>query len=291
MLNADSILNEIFTALPALKNQHNHDSAAYILLDSIRAKCIEDLFSISSEQQVTMSPFGHVQLPFYSMGAINSTHLFGLDELIIFSYYAANVGRYKRTADIGADIGLHSIIMSKLGFQVQCYEPDPRTFERLKENIYLNGVFDSVEANQKAVSTQRGTLEFTRVLGNTTGSHLSGAKENPYGELERLEVEVENFIDIMKSVDLLKIDVEGHEAEILCKTSRINWSEVDAIVEIGTDENAKRVYSHMSDIGVIMFSQKNSWKRVESIDAVPTSYKEGSLFITAKNKMFWEGFR
>jgi FkbM family methyltransferase len=221
------------------------------------------------------------------MGAINSTHLCGLDELIIFSFYAANTTRYRRTADIGANIGLHSILMSKLGCEVQCYEPDPVTFERLTSNLILNTVQDSIKSNQKAVSTKSGALEFTRVLGNTTGSHLSGAKTNPYGELERFSVEVVDFIDIMRTVDLMKIDVEGHEADILCKTQLDDWLGVDAIVEIGTVSNAQRVFDHLTDLNVNMFSQKTGWKHVESFEAVPKNYKEGSLFISVKDKMPW----
>ncbi len=277
-------------ALPELKDRHKCDSRIYLLLDHFREQCIEDLFSLSSKQQVELSPFGIVKLPYYSMGAINSTHLFGLDELIIFSFYAANIGRYKRTADIGANIGLHSIMMSKLGFEVQCYEPDPRTFERLKSNLIINDSEKNVIANQKAVSTKRGKLEFTRVLGNTTGSHLSGAKSDPYGDLEKFEVEVDSFIDIIRNVDLIKIDVEGHEAEIICQTSRDDWAGVDAIAEIGTNINSKRVFDHLCNININMFSQKNGWRRVDSIEDVPTSYKEGSLFITSKNEMFWGGY-
>ena len=287
MLNTEVIFNEMFAALPSLKEHHNRDSKIYKFLENLNAKCVADLFSSTSEQSVNLDPFGLVRMPFYSMGAINSTHLFGLDEIIIFAFYAANAKRYELAADIGANIGLHSVLMAKSGFKVQCYEPDPVTFARLNQNTALNGVSERICANQKAVSNKSGVLEFTRVLGNTTGSHLSGAKESPYGELERFEVEVENFKEIMTSVDLMKIDVEGHEAEILCETSSDDWANVDAMVEIGTEANAKRVWDHMQRIGVNVFSQKNSWKRVDNLDQIPISYKEGSLFISSKDEMFW----
>jgi FkbM family methyltransferase len=291
MLTTETVFNEMFAALHGLKDHHNRDSKVYAFLEAINAKCIKDLFSPSSQQQMSLEPFGLVQLPFYTMGAINSTHLFGLDEIIIFSFYAANAKRYINTADIGANIGLHSIMMAKLGFQVQSYEPDPITFAHLNENIKRNGLVGKIRANSKAVSTEKGTLEFTRVLGNTTGSHLSGSKENPYGELELFEVEVESFIEIMRSVDLMKIDVEGHEAKILCGTSRDDWANVDAMVEIGTVANAQRVHAHMSAIGVNMFSQKNAWKRVNVLAHMPTTYKEGSLFVSTKDEMPWGGGR
>ncbi len=222
-----------------------------------------------------------------SMGQINSTHLFGLDELIIFSFYLKNKNRYKKVFDIGANIGLHSIVLAKTGFDVLSYEPDPWHFKILQENLKLNSIFSNVEARNMAISTHTGELEFIRVLGNTTGSHLAGAKKEPYGDLERFMVQVDSFKEILKDADLLKIDVEGHEGTLITSTCREDWVGTDAIVEIGTPENAKIVFEHMQAKGVNLFSQKNSWEKVLKLEDMPTSYKDGSLFISLKSLMPW----
>ena len=47
------------------------------------------------------------------MGAIDSLDLFGLDEMIIFSYYYNNRNRYNKVVDVGANIGLYSIYAAK----------------------------------------------------------------------------------------------------------------------------------------------------------------------------------
>jgi FkbM family methyltransferase len=221
------------------------------------------------------------------MGEIKSTHLFGLDELIIFSFYLKNKNIYKKVFDIGANIGLHSIILSKAGFNVISYEPDPWHFKMLTENLKLNEVLDRVEIRNKAVSKNIGELDFIRVLGNTTGSHLAGAKVNLYGELEKFKVKVDAFKAIMGEADLIKIDVEGHEGEIILSTDRNDWVSTDAIVEIGTPENAKLVFDHMRNLGVNLFSQKKSWKKVDNVQDIPSGYKEGSLFISLKPVMPW----
>lgn len=106
------------------------------------------------------------------MGAIDSLDLFGIDKLVIFAFYWSNSGRYKRTLDMGANIGLHSIMMSRCGFQVTCFEPDPHHFSLLTRNLSDNNI-NSVTAVNAAVSVKEGTMEFVRVLGNTTGSHLA----------------------------------------------------------------------------------------------------------------------
>ena len=59
------------------------------------------------------------------------------------------------------------------------------------------------------------------------------------------------------------------------------------ILEVGTKKNRKVIYDHLKSIDVNMFSQKLAWKKVQVIDDLPASYKEGSLFITLDNQMLW----
>ena len=47
------------------------------------------------------------------MGKINSSHLLGL-EIIIFTFYILNRKKISRVVDLGANIGMHSIILGNL---------------------------------------------------------------------------------------------------------------------------------------------------------------------------------
>jgi FkbM family methyltransferase len=281
------LLESIITSLPSLRGYHTRESDVYKFLNVIALQCIGSLFGESGPQVANLGEAGEINFPYVSMGSINSTHLFGLDELIIFAFYSRNRRNYKRVADIGANIGLHSTFLAKLGFEVQCYEPDPLHLDLLKHNLKINGMTHRVTIHNKAVSTEVDSLEFIRVLGNTTGSHLAGAKKDPYGDLERFTVETASFREILQNVDLVKLDVEGHELEILISTTNSDWKQTDAIIEVGTPENAHGVFRHLQEIGVGMFSQKNSWRRVSQLDQVPTSHREGSLFISTRAEMNW----
>jgi FkbM family methyltransferase len=287
MLDYDSVLSKMLKALPELSSFHHRHGLTYQMLDEVALDAAESIFGEGGAQAVVLGELGNVKLPFVSMGEIKSTHLFGLDELIIFSFYLKNKNRYKKVFDIGANIGLHSIVLAKTGFDVVSYEPDPWHFKMLQNNLELNSVALKVSPRNKAVSKTEGELEFIRVLGNTTGSHLAGAKKDPYGELEKFKVSVDAFKDIMKEADLLKIDVEGHEADILLSSEKSDWIGTDAIVEIGTPENARLVFEYMQNIGVNLFSQKKSWHKIDELGDVPTSYKEGSLFISLDSSMPW----
>ena len=172
------------------------------------------------------------------MGAINTIHLFGLDELIIFSYYWANKSRYKNVADLGANIGLHSLIMDRCGFSINSFEPDPIHVGVFQENI-LNNKSVNITINQKAISDKSDTVDFIRVLGNTTGSHLAGAKEDPYGELETFSVETSDINTVLLNNDFVKMDIEGQEATAILSTKKDTWANVEMILEVGTEKNAK----------------------------------------------------
>lgn len=231
-------------------------------------------------------PFGQLTLPYTKMGAIDSLDLFGLDELIIFSFYWANRQRYRCALDIGANVGLHSILMSKCSFKVKAFEPDPIHYDLLQRNLQLNGT-SNVVPYKAAISTHNGTMEFVRVKGNTTSSHLAGAKANPYGELERFPVEVKSFAEASVDADFVKIDAEGHEVAILRALPIENWARLDAIVEVGTPENAAAIFYHFRDAPVNLFSQKTGWQKIKAISDIPSSYREGSLFISSKSQMPW----
>src|SRR5258708_2926961 len=115
----------LFDALAANRELHVPTSGAYKETKA-KARAIA-LEQFSSKERVAreFGSFGALSLPYTKMGAIDSVDLFGLDELIIFSFYRANRARYRRVLDIGANLGLHSIVMARCGFQVKAFEPDP----------------------------------------------------------------------------------------------------------------------------------------------------------------------
>ena len=268
-------------------SQHSRDSSFYKTHEQELLNMLEnsDLNSSKSGHE-SFEPFGDLHFPYREMGAINTIHLFGLDELIIFSYYWANKSRYKNVADLGANIGLHSLIMDRCGFSINSFEPDPIHVGVFQENI-VNNKSVNITINQKAISDKSDTVEFIRVLGNTTGSHLAGAKEDPYGELETFTVETSDINSVLLNNDFVKMDIEGQEATAILSTKKDTWANVEMILEVGTEKNAKIIFEYLNEINVNMFSQKTGWNKVSDLADVPTSYKEGSLFLSVADEMSW----
>ena len=280
-------LTGLFSHLGSHWREHARSTDFYRFHDSVMKHAIEESKpTFEQEQGVLFGELGRIVLPYQKMGAIDSLDLFGLDELIVFAFYHRARGTYHRAADIGANLGLHSIVMAKCGFAVDAFEPDPIHFGLLKRNLSLNGVNDC-SPSEAAVSDHSGQMEFVRVLGNTTGSHLAGAKQNPYGDLEHFNVKVEDIKDIAARSDFLKVDAEGHEDVILIAIPEERWAHLDAIVEVGSERNARILFPHFQAIGVNIFAQKLGWQRVSSLEDMPTSYKEGGIFISTKLQMPW----
>ncbi|MBM3878946.1 MAG: FkbM family methyltransferase [Verrucomicrobia bacterium] len=280
-------LGDLLEALSELPSAHPRATKAYRILDHLAATtAAASGFASTEPQAVSLGGFGELVFPYAQMGAIDTLDLFGLDELIIFAFYWANRRRYQRAADIGANLGLHSILMAKCGWAVRAFEPDPAHAAQLRRRLALNRV-TSVEVVEAAVSDAPGTLEFVRVLGNTTSSHLAGAKPNPYGDLERFPVRVESIAAIMPTVDFLKTDAEGQEGAIVLGTTPELWDGTDMILEVGSVENARAIFTHTQRIGVRAFAQKLAWGQVAALDDMPTSYKDGSLFLSRRPAMPW----
>ena len=283
----EDILKSLLELLPSIASFHSPSSSLYKYIEKTSSYSSLRLFGSGQDCNADLGILGRIILPYYKMGAINSTHLFGLDELILFSFYYQNRKRYKKVADLGANIGLHSIVLSNLGFDVTSYEPDLIHFKKIKENINLNCLQNKPKLVNKAISVEKGNVEFTRLKNNTTGSHISGSKESCYGEIEKFNVETDSFKEVISNFDLLKIDIEGHEAEVLLSTSKDDWNNTDAMIEVGSQKNGEKIFSFFSEINVNLYSQKKNWHRVQTINDMPSSYKEGSLFITCKNNVPW----
>lgn len=222
----------------------------------------------------------NIYLPYFSMGKVDTYDLFGPNELILFSFYEHNRYRYKKVLDIGANVGLHSLLMAQLDWDVRAFEPDREVFGKLTENLYYEA--PQVWLHEAAVSDRDGEAQFTRVLNNLTGSCLVGSAKEPYGPLEEVTVKTVDCRPLFDWADLAKIDVEGHESVLLkCLTSD-HLKHLDLICELRGDREAAQVLRHIHDIGGEVYTQKTGWKPAQCMADMPTRHQEGSIFISSR---------
>lgn len=280
------IYSNLLNALSEFPEIHKPGTQMYEYLKQSVRNDVTGSLGPKTDQTVAFDELDQIKFPYHEMGAVTTLDLFGLDELIIFSFYLKNRKKYRRVADIGANLGIHTIILSLCGFEVICFEPDPKHYAILIENIKRNKL-QRVNPHQAAVSIEPGESKFIRVLGNTTGSHLKGVKES-YGDVESFDVRLEAILPLFMENDFIKIDAEGHEKALLLATQREHWKGTDVMVEIGSIENRAAIFEHLMHLNIGMFPQKVGWNRAQKIDDLPTSHREGSLFLSERQKMPWK---
>ena len=124
--------------------------------------------------------------------------------------------------DIGANEGEYSKLCKKFNKEAHifCFEPHPKTFIRLKNNLNT----EKVIFINKALSDKKGKLLLYDYKENDGSSHASlfaDIIKKVHGkEWICYEVDVMKIDDIVsefsiKKIDLLKIDVEGNELNVL----------------------------------------------------------------------------
>jgi FkbM family methyltransferase len=164
-----------------------------------------------------------------------------------------NACRFSQTIlDIGANTGLYSLIAKTVNpnSQVYAFEPLPSFNAALKENIRLNGY--DVQVVEQAVSDFIGTAEFyvpQRGQGNLYSSSLSWEHYQNHQQSTPIVHQVEvTTLDAfvqregMRSVDLVKIDAEGQDANVLKGfLGSMQRFQPDFIVEVQSDEIGREI--------------------------------------------------
>jgi FkbM family methyltransferase len=138
------------------------------------------------------------------------------------------VGAGDIVVDVGAHIGRYTLMAARSATKVIALEPEPSNCSLLKANIELNG-FSNVLVLPIALSNNRATQKFyLAAQGDTARSSLEQAWSTKRGFLRNqktIEVESETLDGLMAdlgltTIDLLKIDVEGHELAVLKGASK-----------------------------------------------------------------------
>lgn len=120
--------------------------------------------------------------------------------------------------DVGAHLGQTSLhfLKSFPGTSIHCFEPVDENFKQLKLNtkgkreIKINNV--ALGDSQKPVMMKTGKCDQThQVSSNSQKTHIIG--ELPMIPMETIDSYVKS--EGIGVIDILKIDVEGHELEVL----------------------------------------------------------------------------
>ena len=141
--------------------------------------------------------------------------LYEIDELELFSGWLNSLGEKKIfdgiAVDIGANIGNHSLYFSDFFTEIIAFEPHPRSFELLKINSTL---VNNIKCLNLGLSSKAREAKLY-----VNGRNMSGAKLEKSSKNESADINLSTLDlvlnELEKKVKVIKIDVEGHEFEVL----------------------------------------------------------------------------
>lgn len=127
-------------------------------------------------------------------------------------------------ADVGANVGNYGILLRNRfpPARIYCFEPITETFNQLVSNTkHMN-----ISCQNVAVGSSKGTINFFRGTNDNDGTMVTAYKDaidsiftfagTTEGNINADMITLDDFFtDKESKINFLKIDVEGHELEVL----------------------------------------------------------------------------
>ncbi len=240
----------------------------------------KNLITTKDTLKIYLEKIGLIKFKKINFKTIDLLDLFNINEQLAFNFYIKNKYKYKKISDIGANVGVHTVILCKLGYKVTSYEPDPVHFSYLRKNCRLNKIKPRLV--KAGVYDKNSYLNFIRVVDHSPKSHLSVSSKNlnSYGKKIKIKIKVLKLKEVIKNTDLLKIDVEGSEAKMIKSLKTKDDFTSDILVEISNKNNATLIYNHLKKLKLNFFNLSNfKKKKINNSNEMPISHLDGFLII------------
>jgi FkbM family methyltransferase len=113
--------------------------------------------------------------------------------------------------DVGANIGVYSVIAAVRGARVLAFEPNASARATLTANLALNHVEDRVQVLSCALADFSGAARFTTDLESSNHLDIDPAARGDVVEVSQLDT----LVEPTARVTLIKIDAEGFDEAVL----------------------------------------------------------------------------
>lgn len=115
--------------------------------------------------------------------------------------------------DVGAHVGHFSVRLSKKASIVYAFEPGTVQYEGLIKNLELNNITNVITVNCAVTNTQT-LMSMGHFRGGSSNGQMQ-VKPDTDGNVEGISLDLFFQTNPPPKIDLIKIDVQGHEGEVL----------------------------------------------------------------------------
>ena len=178
------------------------------------------LMKILNKKFITKKIYNYkMLLDLYDKGISRTLLLFGKRELEHKKMLENIIKPEMTVLDIGANIGYYSLMMLELmgnKGKLIAVEPSPSNIEILRKNLLLNK-YNDIEVHNAAISDENGTKKFflSEMSNLNTLNYTEKKSLNLTGETINVKTLTVPQIMEGRNLDLIRMDVEGHEVEVL----------------------------------------------------------------------------
>lgn len=193
----------------------------------------------------------------FVLGFRSFSEYWGAIYLVPADSEVAFIQRYSGDAgvmiDVGANLGCMTLTMSRARpmLEVHCFEPSPETFAILQDNLRYNQA-GKAHPHAMAVGASIGRTSFINSAETAYSNRMTdglAATDGPVVEVD--VISLDEFVSglAVNEVAFLKVDVEGHEPEVIRGAADIlkNKSCRCALIEL-CPRNLISVGSSMADL-------------------------------------------
>ena len=187
---------------------------------------------------------------------------YGVFDLIVGEAILRLLDKGETALDIGANIGQFSTLMARrvgLNGKVFSFEPHSDLYHELVTNcsLYIN-IQKTLRAHNSALgkNSGSGTLIIPKEFGGNRGTSKVGTDGPKDGDTFKIKIEtLDEVCEALRSIGVCKIDVEGHEAEVLKGAARtLRQKKIRDIIHEDVGLANKELRAILIEAGYTIFS-------------------------------------
>lgn len=192
--------------------------------------------------------------------------------------------------DIGANIGFYTLNIARQLHtgSVHCFEPNPIVFQKLRKNILSNNL-TNVFSNNFGLSNKPGKATFFIPQSHHGAASLH---KSTIKNAQAIEVELTTLDEYCKrkninNVDLIKVDIEGHEKFFLEGAIKTIYKSKKLILVMEmSHENFKaagyksqELIDYLTQLDFTPYFPKSFPNRLRKVDRLPEDYGDNLIFL------------